>query len=120
MNYKNILVTLLVALSMTGCARKESPIWHMTSSDEEINAHFRQVCLDYGYQSNTPDLNKCIRQERKASSSEASDRMSRVGQQLQQMDQQRIDRHNQAVDRMNQNRNKNIYNSQGQYMGYWR
>ncbi|MEO1945347.1 MAG: hypothetical protein ABGY11_13685 [Candidatus Thioglobus sp.] len=115
-----ILLLSLSLVFLSGCVREESPLWHMTSSDEEIDLHFKQVCLDYGYKSGTPDLNRCIRQEKKASSSEASNRMGQLGQQLQQMDQQRIDNHNRAVDRMNQNRNRNIYNNQGQYMGYWR
>ena len=71
---------------LSGCVREESPAWFMTKSDDEINSHFRQVCIDYGYKAGTPDLNRCIRQERKASSKESRQRVRDVGQALQDMD----------------------------------
>lgn len=80
MNYKVILITLLSVFALAGCVRKESPIWYMTSSDDEINSHFQKICLDYGYKNNTPEFNRCVRQERQASSSKANDKLYQAGQ----------------------------------------
>jgi hypothetical protein len=86
MNSKIILISIFSTIILSGCGREESPAWFMTKSDDEINSHFRQVCIDYGYKAGTPDLNRCIRQERKASFSESADRLDKAAQGLQDMD----------------------------------
>ena len=77
---KKIIVLIFPAIFISGCGgdgfgMKESPLWHITASDESKDQYFRQVCLDYGYRANTPELNKCIRSERRGSSSNAGSRM---------------------------------------------
>ena len=119
---KSRILLLSLSLSLvflSGCVREESPLWYMTSSDKEIDLHFKKTCLDYGYQTNTSELDSCIKQERKSSASEANNRLYQVGQLMEQMDTQRIQNHNRAVDRMNQKSQRvKVYDPSGQFRSY--
>ena len=75
-----ILLLSLSLVFLSGCVREESPLWYMTKTSSEVNSHFKDVCLSYGYKSNTPELNRCIREERQSSSSKSSARLYQAGQ----------------------------------------
>jgi hypothetical protein len=82
---KTIITIITLILFLSGCVREESPLWYMASNDEEIRIHFKEVCLDYGYKLNTPEINRCIREERKLSSAAANNALFRAGQQMERM-----------------------------------
>jgi len=75
-----ILLLSLSLVFLSGCVREESPIWYMTKSSKEITKHFKDICLGYGYKSNTPELNRCVREERKSSSTASNNRLMQAGQ----------------------------------------
>jgi len=55
---------------------KGSPLWHMTASQNEKNAAYRELCLGYGFEYGTPGLSQCIAQESRDSRSRASQQMN--------------------------------------------
>ena len=67
---------LTLALMSCEIVRKESPIWHWTSSDEEKTEYFEEICSAYGYKYGTPAMSQCVTLERRSSSSAAADRFS--------------------------------------------
>jgi len=65
MRFASILAFLFV---LSGCAdgalgRRGSPAWSMTAPESAKREFFTGVCLDKGYQLNTPEMQACIRSE---------------------------------------------------------
>ena len=88
MKIKNILRYLLIGVLMStlmSCeiVRKESPIWHWTSSDDEKTEYFEEICEAYGYKYNTPAMAQCVTLEKRSSSSAAADKFARGMQNMQ-------------------------------------
>ena len=88
MSIKNIIKTftigfLAVALMSCEVVRKESPIWHWTSSDEEKTEYFEDICSAYGYKYGTPAMAQCVTLEKRSSSSAAADKFARGMQNMQ-------------------------------------
>jgi len=120
MKSKVILLSLSI-IFLSGCVREESPIWYMTSSDQDINKHFKKTCLRFGHSEDSPsDLNNCIKVAREASAKDANNRLYQAGQMMQQMDMQRIQNHNTAVSNYKNSFPKltNVYDSDGQLRAY--
>jgi len=76
-NIKKFLLICLIAPLLTSCSsigRYESPLWHMTASDEEKLDYFEEICAAYGYNYRTPEMSQCVTLEKRSSSSASSDR----------------------------------------------
>ena len=61
-------------MSCSSIGLKESPLWHMTASDDEKSEYFSSICAAHGFKYNTPAMSQCITLERRSSrKSSASD-----------------------------------------------
>lgn len=76
MTMKLLFICLMSALLMScsSIGMKESPMWHMTASDEEKLEYFEEICSAYGYKYGTPEIVQCVALEKRSSSSSAGDR----------------------------------------------
>lgn len=41
-------------------ARAETPQWFDQAAPEDVDAYFERKCLDYGFESQTPQLSSCV------------------------------------------------------------
>ena len=69
-----LISSLLMSCSSIGM--KESPLWHMTASDDEKLEYFEEICAAYGYKYGTPAMAQCVTLEKRSSSSSATDRFT--------------------------------------------
>ena len=67
----------LACIFITGCTIgvKESPAWHQTASSSEKAAHFKELCLSYGYKAGSDELMKCAMEEQRDSRRAAKTKM---------------------------------------------
>ena len=66
-----LISSLLMSCSSIGM--KESPLWHITASDDEKLEYFEEICAAYGYKYGTPAMAQCVTLEKRSSSSSAAD-----------------------------------------------
>ena len=77
------ITAALMCLTITACqsvGMKGSPLWHMTASQEEKIAAYRDTCISYGFKYGTPEMSQCIAQESRDSRSSANSRMQAIQQ----------------------------------------
>ena len=77
MTLKRILLTSSACILVSGCTigMKESPAWHQTASSSEKAAHFKELCLSYGYKAGSDELLKCAMEEQRESRRAAKAKM---------------------------------------------
>ena len=74
---KKLLLVGIAASLITGCqsmGRVGSPLWKATTPEADQIAYFRNTCLAYGFEANTPQLAQCISQERANADAAARER----------------------------------------------
>ena len=84
-NSLKILFVSFISFLLMSCevVRKESPLWHWTSSDEEKIKYFEEICAAYGFSYGTPAMAQCVTLEKRSSSSAAADRFAAGMQNMQ-------------------------------------
>ena len=77
MKVKTIVLIGIVSITASGCTigLKESPAWHQTASSSEKAAHFKELCLSYGYKAGSEELLKCAMEEQRESRRAAKAKM---------------------------------------------
>ena len=57
-------LVVFIIFALSGCQPKVgSDIWFQQTSTDEVNLHYFNICLDYGFKNKSPEMATCIQKE---------------------------------------------------------
>jgi len=95
MKIKLSLLVLPIILILQSCSPSiGSSAWHQRASSLDLTNYYKEMCLGFGYKSDTPELAQCIQTETKVGMDRADAQWSQMIDSLQKMDRPRKKRIN--------------------------
>ena len=89
------LIILPIILLVQGCSPSiGSAAWHQRATNQDLINYYSEICLGFGYKSETPELRQCIQTETRNGIDRADAQWSQMIDSLQKMDRPRKKRIN--------------------------
>ena len=92
-NLKYLILPFIIVLQ--GCSPSlGSAAWHQRATNQDLINYYTEMCLGFGYKSETPELRQCVQTETRLGIDRADVQWSQMIDSLQKMDRPRKKRIN--------------------------
>jgi hypothetical protein len=90
MKIKLSLLILPIILILQSCSHPAgSAMWHKRAANVDITNYYKEMCLGFGYKTDTPELTQCIQTETRIGMDRADAQVSQMVKSLQNIDRPR-------------------------------